>query len=308
VVRLTGGRWYWAAGGYPSEAISLRSATADNIVIVDRTGGGARVIGEMDRPSAKELIYDDAVYLHLGRQFIVRKLDLENRTCFVEEMEVDYWTDAVVKTDLQILTEDQRGEVPSAREGLSASWSLGDVLVRTEAEKFKKLRFHSHENVGFGEIHLPPEEMQTRALSLVFPEGSAPFIELSRHDEAMRAAILAGAGRMLHELAPVFLMCDRRDLGLAERVRDPHFLLPAIHFFDHYPGGTGLSEGLAPRLAALVRAAEERLGNCPCGDGCPSCIGVDFGAAAAGQANPLLSGIGGRRVREGVAGLFRALS
>ncbi|MFA6366914.1 MAG: DEAD/DEAH box helicase, partial [Candidatus Hydrogenedentales bacterium] len=77
-VRLTGGRWYWSDEGYPSEKISLRSATADNIVIVDVTGGGSRVIGEMDRPSAKELIFDNAVYIHLGTQFIVKKLDIAN--------------------------------------------------------------------------------------------------------------------------------------------------------------------------------------------------------------------------------------
>jgi DEAD/DEAH box helicase domain-containing protein len=292
IVRRTGGRWFWSADGYPSASISLRSATADNVVIVDRTGGGARVIGEMDRPSAKELIFDDAVYIHLGRQYIVRKLDLENKTCFVEEREVDFWTDAVVKSDLEVLTEDSSGQLelpprmagrkggagatPGAGAGMRLRWILGDVLVRTQVEKYKKLRFHTHENIGYGEIHLPSEEMQTRYLALVFDEGSSGGQALGRVDEMRRAGILAGAGRLIHEMAPAFLMCDIRDLGIAERVRDPHFGQPTLYLFDHYPGGTGLAEGLSGILPAVLAAASERLGACPCSDGCPSCIGVDF--------------------------------
>jgi DEAD/DEAH box helicase domain-containing protein len=277
IVRRTGGRWFWSDQGYPSEKISLRSATADNVVIIDETGGGARVIGEMDRPSAKELVFDDAVYIHLGRQYIVRKLDLENRTCHVAEKAVDYWTDAVVKTDIEVLTEDERFLVGGAE------CVLGDVLVRSQAEKFKKLRFHTHENIGYGEISLPAEEMQTRAIAILLPRGTGAGDALSASaSEAIKAAILAGAGRLLHDIAPAFLMCDPRDIGRAERVRDPHFGCPTLYFFDRYPGGTGLAEGLARLLGPSVNAARERLRSCPCEDGCPSCIGVDLGESGDG--------------------------
>ena len=274
-LRLTGRRWHWSAEGYPSEKISLRSATADNIVIIDVTGGGSRVIGEMDRPSAKELIFDNAVYIHLGNQFIVKKLDIANKVCHVERKNVDYWTDAVVKTDLEVLTEDLRSETSAS---LRFGWSVGDVLVRNQAEKFKKLRFHTQENVGFGEISLPPEEMQTRALALLFPEGSAAGSFLSRLDPATAAAALVGAARLLKSLAPAFVLCDPRDLGVSERVRDPHFSIPAIYLYDKYPGGTGLAEALTEKLDSLMSAAHERLYGCPCKDGCPSCIGAELAA------------------------------
>ena len=272
-VRLTGGRWYWSDEGYPSEKISLRSATADNIVIIDVTSGGSRVIGEMDRPSAKELIFDNAIYIHLGTQFIVKKLDIANKVCHVERKNVDYWTDAVVKTDLEVLTEDEHSDpAASTRFG----WAVGDVLVRSQAEKFKKLRFHTQENVGFGEIYLPPEEMQTRALILLFPEGSAAGSFLERLDPATAAAALVGAARLFKSLAPAFVLCDPRDLGVSERVRDPHFSIPAIYLYDKYPGGTGLAEALTEKLDELMAAAHERLYGCPCGEGCPSCIGADL--------------------------------
>jgi DEAD/DEAH box helicase domain-containing protein len=318
IVRRTGGRWFWSADSYPSASISLRSATADNIVIVDRTGGGSKVIGEMDRPSAKELIFDDAVYIHLGRQYIVKKLDLENKTCFVEEKEVDFWTDAVTKTDLEVLTEDAEGilgfadsdgirEQSGGPPSVPLRWVLGDVLVRTQVEKYKKLRFHTHENVGYGEVNVPSEEMQTRYLALVFDETSGGGRALGGLDEMLKAGVLAGAGRILHEMAPAFLMCDSHDLGLSERVRDPHFEAPTLYLFDRYPGGTGLAEGLSAILTSVLSAGRERLGACPCDGGCPSCIGVDFapdGTAVQGVESREMT----REIKGFVASFLAALS
>lgn len=271
VVRNTGGRWHWASEGYPGEKISLRSATADNVVIIDITAGNRRVLGEMDRPSAKELIYDNAVYLHLGRRFIVKNLDIANRLCLVEERQLDYWTDAVVKTDIHVLTMDSRIESSG---GISVV--LGDVLVRSQAEKFKKLRFQTNENIGYGEISLPPEEMQTRALMLVADGHSGAARLLSGPDPAFLSAVLAGAARVMHAMAPAWLLCDKSDLGKVSRIRDPHFEAPVIYFYDKYPGGTGLAEGFSSVICKVAMLAAERIHGCTCHSGCPSCIGVDF--------------------------------
>lgn len=273
-VRHVQGRWHWSEDSYPSEKISLRSASSDNVVIVDVTAGASKVIGEMDRPSAKELIFDNAVYIHLGTQYQVRKLDIEGRTCKVERSTLEYWTDAVVKTDLKVLSEDSGGAGLSSK-GETFRWSLGDVLVRSQAEKYKKLRFHTHENVGYGEISLPPEEMQTRALCLLFPPGSGGGVFLSSLDPARAAGALSGAATVIRSLCPVFVLCDQRDFGVAERVRDPHFQIPAIFLFDRYPGGTGLSEALPDKLGALLEASAESVSACSCSKGCPSCVGVE---------------------------------
>jgi DEAD/DEAH box helicase domain-containing protein len=275
-----GGRWHWADRSFPAEGISLRSATADNVVIVDVTGGRNQVIGEMDRPSAKELIFENAVYLHRGRQYLVESLDIENRKCLVREAEVNYFTDGLVKTDIKVLTEDEffaygEGEaLPPIPGNGSARGVLGDVLVRSQAAKFKKIRFHTHENIGYGDIHLPEEEMQTRALALLFdPAASRGGACLAGMDEAGAASVLAGAGTLIKRIAPVYLLCDPRDLGLAERIRDPHYGVPALYIYDKYPGGTGLSEALARRVEDLFRASLRALERCPCKAGCPSCVG-----------------------------------
>jgi DEAD/DEAH box helicase domain-containing protein len=264
----SGGRWHWADRSFPAEGISLRSATADNVVIIDITKGRNAVIGEMDRPSAKELIFENAVYMHRGNQYLVEKLDIENRKCLVREAEVNYFTDGLVKTDIKVLAEDERF---SYREGASAV--LGDVLVRSQVAKFKKIRFRTNENIGYGDIDLPEEEMQTRALMFLFDKDSAGGKVLEKLDEAEAGAVLSGAGTLIRQIAPVFLLCDPRDLGVAERVRDPHFGMPALYVYDKYPGGTGLAEGLARRVEELFASIYTATDRCPCKGGCPSCVG-----------------------------------
>jgi DEAD/DEAH box helicase domain-containing protein len=270
IVRHTGGAWHWADRSFPAEGISLRSATADNVVIIDITAGRNEVIGEMDRPSAKELIFPNAVYMHRGRQFLVETLDIANRKCLVREAEVNYFTDGLVKTDIKVLSEDEAftfGEPASARA------VLGDVLVRSQASKFKKIRFHTHENVGYGSIDMPEEEMQTRALAFLFAPDTAGGAAIAAAEEGARASILGGAGTLIKSMAPALLLCDPRDLGIAERVRDPHYGVPAIYVYDRYPGGAGLSEALPRFAGALFAAACRRLDACHCKQGCPSCVG-----------------------------------
>ncbi|MDR1802613.1 MAG: DEAD/DEAH box helicase [Treponema sp.] len=275
IVRHTGGKWHWADRSYPAEGVSLRSAGADNVVIIDTTKGRNAVIGEMDRPSAKELIFENAVYMHRGRQYLVEKLDIENRKCLVVEADVNYFTDGLTKTDIKVLTEDEffTYEGGASAELPVAKGVLGDVLVRSQVAKFKKIRFHTHENIGYGDINLPEEEMQTRSLVLLFGKDTRGGRALEGMDEAAAGLVLGGAGSLIRLIAPIYLLCDPRDLGLAERVRDPHFGVAALYIYDKYPGGTGLSERLAGKAAELFRHALLAVERCPCEDGCPSCVG-----------------------------------
>jgi DEAD/DEAH box helicase domain-containing protein len=271
ILRSVSGRWYWSDRSYPAESISLRSATADNVAIIDTTQGRNTVIGEMDRPGAKELIFDNAVYIHRGRQYLVTKLDIQNRKCLVEEADVNYYTDALVKTDIKVLSEDEKLEVPGA-------WCrlvLGDVLVRSQVAKFKKIRFHTHENIGYGTIELPEEELQTRSLALLFDPDTGAGKALQGRDEQELGRILSGIGSLIKRIAPIFVLCDQRDIGISERVRDTHFMVPALYMYDHYPGGTGLTEALVHKIPGLMQTVAETVAACPCESGCPGCVGPE---------------------------------
>lgn len=267
VVRFTRDTFYWSDRSYPAENISLRTATNENVVIVDTTGGRNEVIGEIDRSGAKEEIYENAVYIHRGRQYYVTSLDIENRRCYVEETDVNYYTDAIVKRDIKVLYEDERRTLPDY------VTIVGDILVRTQVAKFKKIKFGTHENIGYGEISLPEEEMHTRCLAISFPPETQAGRALGSLAPEAQPVVIARLGSLLKNIAPVFLLCDSRDVGVAERIRDPHFGAPALYLYDNYPGGIGLAETLQRKLEDVLRAGLDVLDGCPCAEGCPSCIG-----------------------------------
>ena len=267
VIRHAGGKWHWSDRAFPAENVSLRTSTAENVIIVDTTKGARRVIGEMDVPSAKILLYDGAIYLHRGAQYVVERLDLPNNRCYVEDADTGYFTDAIVKTDIKALHRD----LEERHAGMEVQ--LADILVRRQATKFKKLRFRNHENVGYGDIHLPADEMHTRSIILAFAAGTAGGELLSALSEAEQTMIVTRLGSVLRNVAPVFLLCDPNDLGVAFRLRDPDLACPTIYLYDNYPGGSGLSEGLHQNLGVVLRGSLDLVRACECLGGCPSCVG-----------------------------------
>jgi DEAD/DEAH box helicase domain-containing protein len=197
----------------------------------------------------------------------VKQLDLPNRRAYVEHTSVNYFTDALVKRDIKVLEEDYR------REAAGAQAVVGDVLVRTQVAKFKKIRYHSHENVGYGDISLPEEEMHTRSVALVFGEDTAAGSSLAALPPESHAGTIARLGTVIKNVAPVFLLCEPRDIGIAERIRDPHFGAPCLYVYDSYPGGSGLAEAFVRAAPQVLDAALELVSTCPCEEGCPSCVG-----------------------------------
>lgn len=282
-VRFTDGSWYWADRSYPAEHISLRTATSENVIIIDTTEGKHEVIGEMDLPSAKEMLYEGSVYIHRGNQYIVLELDLKENRCYVKTSTVNFYTDAIVKTDIKVLEEDENSPFSDI------TTVLGDILVRRQVAKYKKLKYGTHENIGYGEVHVPEDEMHTRSLILLMEKGSRAVKLLESLTEEMREQILSRVGTLLLNVAPFFLLCDKHDIGISERVRDPHFGMPALYFYDMYPGGIGLAEGLLRKLNEIMQAALEVVSECPCTGGCPSCIGPESAGseayAASGEVN-----------------------
>jgi DEAD/DEAH box helicase domain-containing protein len=221
----------------------------------------------MDRPSAKEMIFTNAIYIHRGNQYVVTNLDLENRQCLVASSDVNYFTDSIVKRDIKVLEEDQ------SEDRAGCKLVVGDVLVRSQVAKFKKLKFQTHENIGYGEIGLPEEQMHTRSVILTFPEGTRSGASIADLDQAQVGPAIARLGTLVRNVAPVFLLCDPRDIGVAERVRDPHFGCPALYVYDQYPGGSGLSEAFVGKVELVMQAAVDLLSGCSCSEGCPSCVG-----------------------------------
>ena len=255
------GCYHWMEDSFPAEEISLRSASRENVVIVDTTHPQQHVIGEVDRFSAPMLVHEEAIYMHGGQQYQVEKLDLEEKKAFVRQVSVNYYTDANLSVDLKTLDtfEELNGPVNLA---------YGDVRINALVSMFKKIKFHTHENIGSGQVKLPETEMHTTAFWLSFPEGSLKGMPPS----AVQSGLI-GLSYLAAHIAPLFLMGDPRDLKSVCQVKAPFTNLPTLYLYDNYPGGVGYSQSLYGAWREIFNAARRVIRNCNCEDGCPSCIG-----------------------------------
>jgi DEAD/DEAH box helicase domain-containing protein len=99
---------------------------------------------------------------------------------------------------------------------------------------------------------------------------------------------LFGLGYVLHNLAPLFLMCDIGDIGLDANPKSALTdNLPAVAIYDMVPAGIGLSERLFEIQDRLLANAYELVSSCACQDGCPSCVGPAGENGAGGKAETL---------------------
>ena len=143
----------------------------------------------------------------------------------------------------------------------------GEVMVASLVTLYKKLKFLTDENVGWGPIDLPEIELQTTAYWLT-AEGIAGHWRRDELDVA-----LPGVGRAIQTVASVLLMVDPRDLGLVSQIRSPHHEAPTIYLYEAVPGGVGLSERLWKRHDELLAGAAALIATCACEAGCPACTG-----------------------------------
>ena len=270
ILRRVGGRYYWMAEEFPEAGINLRSASDQNFLIVDITDPKKhRVIGEMDRFTVPMLLHQYAIYMHEGTQYQVEELDFDDKKAYIRRVDVGYYTDADLTTSLKVLDEFDTVDEPHL------SRVRGEVLVSSIVTVFKKIKFDTHENLGWGPVTLPELEMQTTACWWMLPDTLADAYEKEPLKNAM-----VGFAHLLRHIAPLHLMCAPQDIGVVYHVKDPHTGRPTIFLYDAAPGGVGLSEKVFEMDRTLFQGALDMLNGCRCVDGCPSCVGASAGHGA----------------------------
>ena len=267
-------RYYWSHENFPASDFSLRSGAPENVVIVDTSGDRHRVLGEVDLFAAPLLVHDKAIYMHEGVQFHVDRLDWDERKAYVTRTDVDYYTDADLGVTLKVLEVFDEADAPRA-----GTRQHGEVMVAWKVTMFKKIKFHTHENVGWGSISIPEQEMHTTATWLVPP----PEL-VNRYDRDTLDGALIGLARVARTTAALLLMSDPRDLGVLAQVQAPFTGRPTLYLYDAVPGGVGLTERLFTLVDELLRACREAVEWCACGDGCPACVGPAIEVGPRGKA------------------------
>jgi DEAD/DEAH box helicase domain-containing protein len=305
--------FHWAADAYPANNVSLRSIGWDNVVIIDAERD--LTIAEIDWRGAHTMVHEQAIYQHDGECWQVEKFDYENHKAFVRKVKPDYWTDAMTYTTVSVLEEFGTGAVKVVDPPHPDPWPTGwgEVSVVEKVVGYKKIKFYTHENAGYGDVRLPEMQMHTTSFWLTVPESVCKAIPQGR-----AAAIdgLRGAGIALETVATLALMCDPRDLGCtlgdtaldeegagadgdaarkidwstASEVAESAPVVPrkvrggpapgyspTLFLYEHTPGGIGLAERIFEQREALIARALRLVEGCPCDFGCPACVGPNAG-------------------------------
>jgi len=287
------GQWNWTSESYPADAVSLRSISSDNFVVIDTTNG-ERVIGETDFTSGPSTLHEKAIYIVEAQLYQVERLDFDGRKAYVRAVDCDYYTDAITYTKVTILetfASEDRIPNPEPRTPDPGPWtpirSHGEVHVVSRVVGFKKIKFYTNENVGSGDLDLPEQQMHTSSYWLTIPSSimaALPFGGDDRRDGVI------GLAFAMRNVAQLLLMCDRHDIGLsidggaldrstktggAAGVPAALAAEPNVFIYDNYPGGIGFSRPLFDMHTRLLQQTRELVGSCPCESGCPSCVGPE---------------------------------
>ena len=281
-------QWNWTTESYPADAVSLRSISSDNFVVVDTTHGPT-VIGETDFTSGPSTLHEKAIYIVEGTLYQVERLDHDNRKAFVREVDCDYYTDAITYSRVTILDVFQSDAGDADHAGVETGpgrRSHGEVHVVSRVVGFKKIKFYTNENIGSGELDLPEQQMHTTAYWLTLPRELMTGLPFSSDD---RRDGVIGLSFAMRQVAQLLLMCDRQDIGItigsgedaeADGARPgaagrPGAELdePRVFVYDNYPGGIGFSEPLFGMHDQLLADTRALIASCACDHGCPTCVG-----------------------------------
>jgi DEAD/DEAH box helicase domain-containing protein len=208
VVHESGGTFHWAADAYPANDVSLRSVGWDNVVIVDVERD--RSIAELDWRSAHTMLHEQAIYQHDGECWQVERFDHENHKAFVRQVAPDYWTEAMTYAQVSVIEESATGTASPGHGAKPWPSGWGEVAIVEKVVGYKKIKFYTHENAGYGDVRLPEMQLHTTAFWLTLPETVVAYFVSGRS-----AAIdgLRGVGVALEIVSTLALMCDPRDLG-----------------------------------------------------------------------------------------------
>ena len=164
-VHESGGKFYWMADEYPAQAISLRSASPNTVVLHAQTGDGWKVVGEVDSASADWMVHPEAVYMHEGQTYLVEELDLLQNLAYLTPATVDYYTQPRRESEVSLL--ETFAEAPAS----GCRKAYGELQITSQVTGYHKIEWHTHQRLGIGELDMPVNEFQTIGYWFVLNEA-----------------------------------------------------------------------------------------------------------------------------------------
>ncbi|MGC9220121.1 MAG: DEAD/DEAH box helicase [Solirubrobacteraceae bacterium] len=289
---------------YPAGSVALRSASPDNFALVDVTSG--EIIGTVESARAFSTVHAGAVYLHLGRAYLVLELDVPARRAIMEPFNGNYYT----QTKTEVMTYIQQAHAARVTRGVTLHY--GQVIYSETVLGFQRKGIQDQAVIDFQSLDLPTTEFMTRALwyelgelvggvgglvrrgaergigatgplagspTVAIPTASGPGGQphgAAPPAEAFPADQLLGSLHALEHaqiaVLPLIAMCDRWDIGGLSTNAHPQTGGPTIFIYDGHPGGIGITRRGFAAFERLTDDAGRLIGECGCKDGCPSCV------------------------------------
>lgn len=251
-LKFQGGHFYYPGFEPPALKVNIRGAGLDMVTLLV----GGEELGTMEYARALTQAHPGAVYLHRGEPFEVQELDLEKMKAHLDRFTGNYYTQAKIQALLE----------PGYSVSSNGLYSLAGCKVTDLVIGYSKKSFDGDTVLDVLPLELPPRAFDTVCLRIDLPplDLDAPIDQQIGGVHGLEHALLS--------LAPLFVGCDRNDLGSAWFSVFHETMCPAIFIYDRTPGGIGLAEELFKRADELVDAALDRIRKCECDRGCPGCL------------------------------------
>jgi DEAD/DEAH box helicase domain-containing protein len=259
-LRQTRRGWVWAGKDAPAARVPLRSTSPDSFLVVDAASGDVLGLAELER--AYSTVHEGAVYLHLGRQYLVRELDLHARRALVEPFGGDWYTQAKKETETSI------EEPLRVERRLGLELSFGRVSVTEQVVAYQKKAAADGATLDTVPLDLPPTTFDTEAVWFVPRPHQLEGLEAM----PLLLSSLHAAEHSLIALLPLWAMCDRWDIGGLSTNLHLDTGAPTVFVYDGHAGGVGIAARGFDQFEGWVADTAELLAGCPCERGCPSCV------------------------------------
>jgi DEAD/DEAH box helicase domain-containing protein len=255
-------KWYYRGPAYPARHVSIRSISSRPIALVDGKHK-FKHLEEMDEALAFSRVHPGAIYMHQGENYLVTELNLQKGQAVLMEARVDYYTQAHERSEINIMRSMRHQQMKFC----TVYW--GAVRVTQQVVSYRRVRHFSEANLGETPLDMPVNTFETRAMWWDVP------VEWAGHLSRRGWDFMGGLHAVEHAaigLLPLFAMCDRWDIGGLSTPTHPDTQCPQIFIYDGYPGGVGITEQGFSLVTDLWEATLATIKECPCADGCPSCI------------------------------------
>ena len=255
-------RWFTVGIRYPAERVNIRSISGSTFSLLDESNN-YRMLEQIDGATAMHRIHPGAVYLHQGETYMVTHLDLDTQTAHVRPVDVDYYTTPREINDVRIVRSWQVRHFPNC------DAFYGQVRVTEQVIGFKRVQQYTETQLDTALLDLPSQSFVTSALWFNVPADIALRVARAGLD------FVGGLHALEHAsigLLPLFAMCDRLDIGGLSTPSHEDTGEAQVFIYDGHPGGVGIAEKGFLLLEKLWAATRKTIAECPCRDGCPSCV------------------------------------